>query len=118
MNEIILEKKTTKDVLQTFTAEVEEFMCPSHVSTESYEVEAAAGDLSFLARYHYKFKEKHQASHVIRPGNTEELSKLMKKCREHSIPVTIRAAGSSCYSSSSPTRGGVIIDMRRMILYF
>ena len=114
MNETILEKNQTKDVLQTFTAEVEEFISPSHVSTESYEVEAAAGDLSFLAKYHYKFKEKHQASHVIRPGNTEELSKLMKKCREHSIPVTIRAAGSSCYSSSSPTRGGVIIDTRRM----
>ena len=114
MNETILENKQEKGVMQTFTTEVEEFISPSHVSMQKYEIEATAGDLSFLAKYHYKFKEKYQATHVIRPKNTEELSKLMKKCREYSIPVTIRAAGSSCYSSSSPTKGGVIIDMRRM----
>ncbi|NVM19033.1 MAG: FAD-binding oxidoreductase [Candidatus Lokiarchaeota archaeon] len=97
-----------------FTEEVKEFIPPSHVSTDPYDIEATTGDLSLLPKYHYKFKEEFKATHVIRPGNTEELSKLMKKCREHSIPVTIRAAGSSCYSASTPTKGGVVIDMRRM----
>ncbi|QEE15299.1 FAD-binding oxidoreductase [Promethearchaeum syntrophicum] len=100
--------------LDRFTKEVEKFISSSHVSTDPYEIEATSADLSLLPKYHYKFKEEFRASHVIRPGNTEELSKVMKKCREFSLPVTIRAAATSCFSSSSPTRGGAIIDMRRM----
>ena len=99
---------------QRFTKEVEEFISPSFINTDPYEIEATSADLSLLPKYHYKFKEEYRASHVIRPGNTEELSKVMKKCREFSLPVTIRAAATSCFSSSSPTRGGAIIDMRRM----
>jgi len=109
-----IEKKQKNEKLQNFTKEVEEFISPSHVSTDLYEIEATSGDLSLLPKYHYKFKEEYQASHVVRPANTEELSKLMKKCREYSLPVTVRAAGTSCFSASSPTKGGVIIDMRRM----
>jgi FAD/FMN-containing dehydrogenase len=104
-------KKIEKSI---FTDEVKGFITPSHVSTDPYDIEASTGDLSLLPKYHYKFKEEFKATHVIRPGNTEELSKLMKKCKEHKIPVTIRAAGSSCYSASTPTKGGVVIDMRRM----
>ncbi|MFX0074181.1 MAG: FAD-binding oxidoreductase [Candidatus Hermodarchaeota archaeon] len=100
--------------LEKFTEEVKEFIIPAHVSTDPYDIEATTGDLSLLPKYHYKFKEEFKATHVIRPGNTEELSKLMKKCYESSIPMTIRGAGSSCYSASTPTRGGVVIDMRRM----
>jgi len=97
-----------------FTKEVEEFIPSPHVSTDIYEIEATSGDLSLLSKYHYKFKEEYRATHVIRPGNTEELSKLMQKCYEYSMPMTLRAAGTSCYSSSTPTNGGVIIDLRRM----
>ena len=97
-----------------FTKEVEEFIVSPHVSTDIYEIEATSGDLSLLSKYHYKFKAEYRATHVIRPGNTEELSKLMQKCDEYSMPMTLRAAGTSCYSSSTPTNGGVIIDLRRM----
>ncbi|MFW9951535.1 MAG: FAD-binding oxidoreductase [Candidatus Thorarchaeota archaeon] len=114
MNIIEIEKKSNIGIEQNFTEEVERFISPEHISTDTYEIEAIAGDLSLISKYHYKFKEQHQASHVIRPANTEELSKLMKICYKYSIPVTIRAAGTSCYSSSTPTKGGVIIDMRRM----
>lgn len=114
MNVSKIESKQESGKLQTFTKEVEEFINPEHVTTDPYEIEASSADLSLLPKYHYKFKKDHQATHVIRPANTEELSKLMKKCNEYSIPVSIRAAGSSCYSSSTPTKGGVLIDMRRM----
>ena len=115
MNVSKIEKK--KEIgrnLQAFTKEIEEFITPEHVTTDPYEIEASAADLSLLPKYHYKFKKDYKASHVIRPENTEELSKLMKKCNEYSMPVTIRAAGTSCYSSSTPTKGGVLIDVRRM----
>jgi FAD/FMN-containing dehydrogenase len=97
-----------------FTEDVKEFIPPVHVSTDPYDIEATTGDLSLLPKYHYKFKEDFRATHVIRPGSTDELSKLMKKCYESSVPMTIRGAGSSCYSASTPTKGGVVIDMRRM----
>jgi len=38
----------------------------------------------------------------------------MQKCDEYSLPMTLRVAGTSCYSASTPTKGGVIIDLRRM----
>jgi len=113
MNEVKVEEKQENGKTK-FTKEIEKFIPSPHVSTDRYEIEATSGDLSLLSKYHYKFKEEYQATHVIRPGNTEELSKLMAKCYEYSMPVTIRAAGTSCYSASTPSNGGVIIDLRRM----
>ena len=64
--------------LDNFTKEIEEFIAPGHVTTDPYEIEASSADLSLLPKYHYKFKKDHKATHVIRPTNTEELSKVMK----------------------------------------
>jgi len=97
-----------------FTDEVKKFISPSHVSTNPYELESASGDLTSIAFYHYKFRKKYLASHIVRPADTEELSHLIKICRDNSIPVTIRAAGTSCFSSATPTKGGAIIDVRRL----
>ena len=91
-----------------------EIVSSAHVSIDPYEIEAATGDLSILPKYHYKFKEEHVATHLVRPKNTDQLSKIMKLCMELSLNVTVRAAGTSCYSSSTPTKGGVVIDVRRM----
>ncbi|MHA2181726.1 MAG: FAD-binding oxidoreductase [Promethearchaeota archaeon] len=91
-----------------------EFISPYHVSTNPYELESASADLTSLPSYHYKFKKKYLASHIVRPASTHELSLAIKKCRELEIPVTIRAAGTSCFSSATPSRAGVIIDIRRL----
>lgn len=114
MNVTNIENYQDIGVIEKFTKEVEEFITPEHVTTDPYEIEASAADLALLPKYHYKFKKDYRVSHVIRPANTEELSKLMKICKEYSMPVTIRAAGSSCFSSSTPTKGGILIDIRRM----
>ncbi|TFH30730.1 MAG: FAD-binding oxidoreductase [Promethearchaeota archaeon] len=102
------------ETIERFKTELGEIVPSFPITTDPYEIEAISGDLSLLPKYHYKFKETYLADVITRPGNTEELSKIMAKCRELSLPVTIRAAGTSCFSSSSPTMGGVIIDMRRM----
>jgi FAD/FMN-containing dehydrogenase len=91
-----------------------EFISSYHVSTNPYELESASADLTSLPSYHYKFKKKYLASYIVRPANTDELSLAVKKCNELSIPVTIRAAGTSCFSSATPSKGGVIIDVRRL----
>ena len=91
-----------------------EFISSYHVSTNRYELESASADLTSLPSYHYKFKSKYLASHIVRPASTHELALAIKKCREINIPVTIRAAGTSCFSSATPSKAGVIIDVRRL----
>ncbi len=103
-------KSREKDLENQFL----EFISPYHVSTNPFELESASADLTSLPAYHYKFKKKYLASYVIRPANMNELSLAIKKCRDLNIPVTIRAAGTSCFSSATPSMGGVIIDIRRV----
>ena len=99
---------------RNFEEIVKEFISPYHVSTNKYELESASADLTSLPSYHYKFKKNYLASIIVRPADTESLSLLIKKCWERSLPITIRAAGTSCFSSATPAKGGVIIDMRRI----
>lgn len=99
---------------RSFEEIVKEFISPYHVSTNRYELESASADLTSLPSYHYKFKKNYLASIIVRPADTESLSLLIKKCWELSLPVTIRSAGTSCFSSATPAKGGVIIDMRRI----
>ncbi|MFX1298647.1 MAG: FAD-binding oxidoreductase [Promethearchaeota archaeon] len=108
------DKREIKEEKSNFTETVKEFISPDHVSINPYELESASADLTSLPSYHYRFKKYYLASHVIRPGDVEELTKLIKISRKLSIPVTIRSAGTSCFSSSTPAKGGIIIDMRRM----
>ncbi|MFW9950032.1 MAG: FAD-binding oxidoreductase [Candidatus Thorarchaeota archaeon] len=108
------EHKGKRGKSQKFLSAVKKFISPYHVSTNPYELESASADLTSLPSYHYKFKKNYLASYIIRPANTEELSLTIKNCRALDIPVTIRAAGTSCFSSATPAKGGVIIDVRRI----
>ena len=106
--------KTKRKEKKNLESQFLEFISPYHVSTNPYELESASADLTSLPSYHYKFKNKYLASHIVRPASTHELSLAIKKCRELNIPVTIRAAGTSCFSSATPSKAGVIIDVRRL----
>ena len=108
------EKVKKRGRKRNFEEIVKEFISPYHVSTNRYELESASADLTSLPSYHYKFKKNYLASIIVRPADTESLSLLIKKCWELSLPITIRAAGTSCFSSATPAMGGVIIDMRRI----
>jgi len=115
MNETITMEKVKKGrKKRNFEEIVEGFISPFHVSTNKYELESASADLTSLPSYHYKFKKNYLASIIVRPADTESLSQLIEKCWEFSLPITIRAAGTSCFSSATPSKGGVIIDMRRI----
>ena len=115
MNESKYKKDNTElKEKRNFSDELLEFISPYHVSTNPYELESASADLTSLPSYHYKFKKKYLASYIVRPANTEELQKVIKKCRALDIPITIRSAGTSCFSSATPTKGGLIVDVRRL----
>lgn len=51
---------------------------------------------------------------VVRPGNTEEVQKLMAYANQEKIPVITRGAGSGMCGQTVPIHGGITLDMKRM----
>ncbi len=50
---------------------------------------------------------------VVKPGTPEEVSRLLKYCNEHKIPVTPRGAGTGLAGGAIPVKSGVVISMER-----
>lgn len=48
---------------------------------------------------------------VVKPSDTEQVSKLLKLCNEHSIPVTPRGAGTGLCGGALAVHGGLMISM-------
>jgi glycolate oxidase len=67
--------------------------------------------------YHYSHDETEDFSFlpdvVLRPGTAEEISRIMKFCNEHVIPVTPRGGGTGLSGGAIPVQNGVVISMER-----
>ncbi len=50
---------------------------------------------------------------VVKPGTTEEVSRIMQLCNTHRIPVTARGAGTGLSGAALPTHHGVVMAMER-----
>ncbi|WP_214070479.1 FAD-binding oxidoreductase [Mucilaginibacter sp. dw_454] len=50
---------------------------------------------------------------VVKPGNTAEISTLLKLCNRHLIPVTPRGAGTGLSGGALPVMGGIVLAMER-----
>lgn len=55
----------------------------------------------------------HYPEVVARPGNTEQISQLMKLCNEHFIPVTPRGGGTGLSGGALAVYGGLLISMEK-----
>lgn len=68
-------------------------------------------------RYRYSHDETEDYSFlpdvVLKPGTTEEISKIMKLCNEHVIPVTPRGGGTGLSGGALPVQHGVVVSMER-----
>ena len=51
---------------------------------------------------------------IVKPGSTEDVSKIMKVCHKRRIPVTGYSGGTSLEGHFAATRGGVCVDFSRM----
>jgi D-lactate dehydrogenase (cytochrome) len=51
---------------------------------------------------------------ILKPGSTEDVSKIMKVCHRRRIPVTAYSGGTSLEGHFAATRGGICIDFSRM----
>ncbi len=55
------------------------------------------------------------AGTVVRPGSTEEVSRIMSLAYQHRIPVVVRGGGSSIYGQPKGIPGSnILLDMTRM----
>ncbi len=52
--------------------------------------------------------------YVVRPENTQTVSRLLRFCSEHKIPVVPRGAGTGLAGGASPVQGGIVLDMSGM----
>jgi glycolate oxidase len=50
---------------------------------------------------------------VLKPGNTAEVSEILKICSAYKIPVTPRGAGTGLSGGAIPTHQGIVISMGR-----
>ncbi|MFZ6002190.1 MAG: FAD-binding oxidoreductase [Bacteroidota bacterium] len=50
---------------------------------------------------------------VLKPGTPEEISRILKICNEHRIPVTPRGAGTGLSGGAIPTHKGMVLSMER-----
>ena len=51
---------------------------------------------------------------IVRPGCTEEVSKILKIANYYKIPVNIWGGGSGSQGGALPVTGGILLDMKRM----
>src|SRR4249920_918103 len=51
---------------------------------------------------------------VVKPSTPEEISKILKYCNEHLIPVTPRGAGTGLSGGAIPNNGGVVISTEKL----
>ncbi|MFW9813297.1 MAG: FAD-binding oxidoreductase [Candidatus Thorarchaeota archaeon] len=94
--------------------QIEDLSNVSWVSDLVAERLSASGDTTGIPYYHYRWKKKWLADYVAWPQSNEDVSRILKYALKHKIPVIPRGGGTCYYGSASPTRGGIVIDTKRM----
>ena len=51
---------------------------------------------------------------VLKPGNTQEVSAILKICNQYKIPVTPRGGGTGLSGGALPHLGGVVLSIERL----
>lgn len=91
-----------------------EVLGKERVSDSELERVTYSGDPSALPQYHYRWKTKYLADYVVRVKTHDEIKSVLQIATEHNVPVIPRGGASSCMGSSSPSRGGISLDVKPM----
>ncbi len=73
-----------------------------------------SGDPASLPQFHYRWKRKSLVDYVVRVTSVEEVQSVLRIANASKVPVIPRGGASSCLGSSSPTRGGISLDIKLM----
>jgi glycolate oxidase len=69
-----------------------------------------------LVSYSYDATPNFQAlpDAVILPGNTQEVSEIVKVCHEYRVPIVPRGSGTNLCAGTVPSEGGIVLLFSRM----
>ncbi|MFW9968094.1 MAG: FAD-binding oxidoreductase, partial [Candidatus Thorarchaeota archaeon] len=87
---------------------------PDRVSNMLLERIVYSGDPAALPQFHYRWKYKYLVDYIVRVENVDEVKEVLTTAAAYNLPVIPRGGASSCLGSSSPTRGGISLDLKRM----
>ncbi|MDQ0162286.1 glycolate oxidase subunit GlcD [Aeribacillus alveayuensis] len=51
---------------------------------------------------------------IVSPRNTEEVSKIVKLCNDHNIPIVPRGSGTNLCAGTCPIEGGIVLLFKHM----
>ncbi|MHA1963436.1 MAG: FAD-binding oxidoreductase [Candidatus Thorarchaeota archaeon] len=94
--------------------QLREVVGEERVSDSELERVVYSGDPSSLPQYHYRWKGKYLADYVVRVENVNEIERVLEIGRANNQPIIPRGGASSCMGSSSPSRGGISLDIKPM----
>lgn len=57
---------------------------------------------------------RHSPEALVKPENTEQVSRIMKLANSHRIPVVARGAGSGLAGAATPLMGGLVLSLEKM----
>jgi len=86
--------------------QIEAIVGPENVSSSPEDLEKHAVDESPL--------EPHPPQLVVRPGSTEEVSRVMRLANENMVPVTPQGSRTGLSGASHPIFGGIALSLERM----
>ncbi|MFX1485477.1 MAG: FAD-binding oxidoreductase, partial [Promethearchaeota archaeon] len=96
------------------TEEIKDLADVSWISDLTAERLSASGDTTGIPYYHYRWKKKWLADYVAWPETSNQVASIMNLATKKKIPVIPRGGGTCYYGSASPTRGGIVLDTKRM----
>lgn len=105
----------TSYFMEMLKYELERIAGPDGLVTDEAEIEAQSLDVWWVTRF-WKFSghEFPKPFAIVFPRSTEEVSRVVKFCREHKIPLVPRGGGAGDSGGAAPIHGGITLDMKRM----
>ena len=105
-------KSFMKDMIQF---ELEDAVGRENVSTSKCERDTYSVDYFWISRmWQDRGAEGPLPDIIVRPGCTEEVSKVLKIANYYKIPVHTWGGGSGSQGGALPMAGGILLDMKRM----
>ncbi|WP_303968833.1 FAD-binding oxidoreductase [Sporosarcina ureae] len=101
--------------LELFKSQLENAIGQENVITSEERRKELSRDYTWLTHMWYERDQEMIIPYfVVRPGNTEEVSKVMKICNSYKVPVVPRGGGSGSAGGASTLHGGIVLDLTRM----
>ena len=95
--------------------ELEDVVGQEHVSTAESERMVYGVDYFWISRmWSDRGKIPPEPDYIVRPGSSQEISKILKIANYYKIPVHTWGGGSGSQGGALPMAGGILLDMKRM----